>query len=57
MIVDYKTDAVPDPQRLVELTGITLPGQIIPAVLETLTGTRVIEVGLYFVSADVWVTV
>jgi len=58
VIVDYKTDAVPDPQRLVELTEYYSPQvRLYRQYWETLTGTRVIEVGLYFVSADVWVTV
>ncbi len=58
VIVDYKTDAVPDPQRLAELTEFYSPQvRLYRQYWETLTGTRVIEAGLYFISADAWVTV
>jgi len=58
VIVDYKTDAVPDPKRLTELTEFYSPQvTLYRHYWEALTGTRVIEAGLYFISADAWVTV
>ncbi len=58
VIVDYKTDAVTDHKRLVELTEFySSQVRLYRQYWEALTGARVVEAGLYFISAEAWVTV